>query len=331
MAGIECEEKPIGEGSFGSVYVATRTAPGSGDVERVAVKRLLPSVAPHRVLNELEQLARSAEGAGYAVPALLDAYRDPGGFVVVMEYFAHDDWKAYYDQLTWHEVGQYMRELLAALAHVPVAGKTGTAQHLDLETGRYSNHRYTAWFAGIAPADDPKMALVVALDEPQGWAHSGGAVAAPLFATVATSQLARHGIMTEPEPIPAPLLPTWKVLEQKRLAEEKARIASAALPKRTAAPVPPAVSSPPPVSSARWVHASRPRTSNPSPEPVMVPNFQGVHVTRALQIAETETLDLEISGPRQGQVIDQSPAAGTVLIGQRRTVELQVAALQEGG
>ncbi len=220
---------------------------------------------------------------------------------------------------------------LAALAHVPVAGKTGTAQHLDLETGRYSNHRYTAWFAGIAPADDPKMALVVALDEPQGWAHSGGAVAAPLFATVATSQLARHGIMTEPEPIPAPLLPTWKVLEQKRLAEEKARIASAALPKRTAAPVPPAVSSPPPVSSARWVHASRPRTSNPSPEPVMVPNFQGVRVTRALQIAETETLDLEISGPRQGQVIDQSPAAGTVLIGQRRTVELQVAALQEGG
>ena len=122
MAGIECEEKPIGEGSFGSVYVATRTAPGSGDVERVAVKRLLPSVAPHRVLNELEQLARSAEGAGYAVPALLDAYRDPGGFVVVMEYFAHDDWKAYYDQLTWHEVGQYMRELLAALAHVHARG-----------------------------------------------------------------------------------------------------------------------------------------------------------------------------------------------------------------
>ena len=63
----------------------------------------------------------------------------------------------------------------------------------------------------------------------------------------------------------------------------------------------------------------------------MVPDFQGVSVSRALEIAETETLNLEISGPRQGQVIDQSPAAGTVLIGQRPTVELQVAALQEGG
>ena len=63
----------------------------------------------------------------------------------------------------------------------------------------------------------------------------------------------------------------------------------------------------------------------------MVPNFRGVSVTRALQIAESEILDLEISGPRKGQVIDQRPAAGTVLVGQLRTVELQVAALREGG
>ena len=127
--------QPSGSG-FGSVYVATRTAAGSGDVERVAVKRLLPSVAPHRVLNELEQLARSAEGAGYAVPALLDAYRDPGGFVVVMEYFAHDDWKAYYDQLTWHVVGQYMRELLAALAHVHARGVVFDPGRRPLGRGR---------------------------------------------------------------------------------------------------------------------------------------------------------------------------------------------------
>ena len=71
MAGIECEENPIGEGSFGSVYVATRTAPGSGDVERVAVKRLLPSVAPHRV----PPIALRDDVSVVATPALLASTR----------------------------------------------------------------------------------------------------------------------------------------------------------------------------------------------------------------------------------------------------------------
>jgi cell division protein FtsI (penicillin-binding protein 3) len=96
----------------------------------------------------------------------------------------------------------------AALAGVRVAGKTGTAQKLDRAEGRYSQTRYTAWFFGIAPADDPRLAIVVALDEPQGTAHTGGAVAAPLFARVAAAQLAHQGILTQPEPIAAQPLPT---------------------------------------------------------------------------------------------------------------------------
>lgn len=220
---------------------------------------------------------------------------------------------------------------LAALSQVPVAGKTGTAQHLDSKTGRYSNHRYTAWFAGIAPADNPKIAVVVALEEPQGWAHSGGAVAAPLFAIVATSQLARHGIMTTPEPISAPLLPTWKVAAEKRLAQEKARTAVADLPIRAPIRTAKAVSSPPPTRSTRAAPAPRSSSPKPARQAILVPNFRGVSVARAQQIADTETLDLEISGPRRGHVIDQNPPAGTVLVGQPRTVELQVAVLREGG
>ncbi|MBW2363113.1 MAG: PASTA domain-containing protein [Deltaproteobacteria bacterium] len=96
----------------------------------------------------------------------------------------------------------------AALANVRVAGKTGTAQKLDRAEGRYSQTRYTAWFFGIAPADDPRLAIVVALDEPQGTAHTGGAVAAPLFARVAAAQLAHQGILTQPEQIAARPLPT---------------------------------------------------------------------------------------------------------------------------
>ena len=173
--------------------------------------------------------------------------------------------------------------------------------------------------------------MVVALEEPQGWAHSGGAVAAPLFAIVATSQLARHGIMTTPEPISAPLLPTWKVAEEKRLAQEKARTAVTDLPVRAPIRTAKAVSSPPPARSTRAAPSTRTGSPKPARQVIFVPNFRGVSVTRAQQIADTETLDLEISGPRRGHVIDQNPPAGTVLVGLPRTVELQIAVLQEGG
>jgi cell division protein FtsI (penicillin-binding protein 3) len=70
----------------------------------------------------------------------------------------------------------------AALPHHPVAGKTGTAQ--KVVDGRYSHDRYVASFLGIVPALNPRLVLVVVLDEPQG-VHTGGLVAAPVFREVA--------------------------------------------------------------------------------------------------------------------------------------------------
>jgi cell division protein FtsI (penicillin-binding protein 3) len=93
----------------------------------------------------------------------------------------------------------------AALRGVRVAGKTGTAQEFDEELGQYSDDRHIAWFIGAVPADAPRLALAVALEEPRRPAHTGGAAAAPLFARVAAAQLARLGIVTEPEPAPQPL------------------------------------------------------------------------------------------------------------------------------
>ena len=85
----------------------------------------------------------------------------------------------------------------ARLRGVPVAGKTGTAQKLDAN-GRYSQSRYIAWFVGLAPAHDPRVAIVVAIDEPQG-IRTGGMVAAPVFAKVASAYLTQIGISTAPE------------------------------------------------------------------------------------------------------------------------------------
>ncbi|MEE9607649.1 MAG: penicillin-binding protein [Myxococcota bacterium] len=91
----------------------------------------------------------------------------------------------------------------AALRGVRVAGKTGTAQKLDPGSGRYATDRFSAWFIGVVPVDDPRLVIVTGLDEPRRPLHTGGAVAAPLFARVASAQLARFGIFTEPERVAA--------------------------------------------------------------------------------------------------------------------------------
>ena len=64
-----------------------------------------------------------------------------------------------------------------------VAGKTGTAQKVDDRLGGYSDDRYVSGFMGFAPADEPKMVLLVVIDEPQG-ANYGGVVAAPVFRAI---------------------------------------------------------------------------------------------------------------------------------------------------
>ncbi|MEX2211438.1 MAG: penicillin-binding protein 2 [Gaiellaceae bacterium] len=71
---------------------------------------------------------------------------------------------------------------LAAVPGYNVAGKTGTAQ--KPEAGGYSKYRYVASFVGYAPATDPRLVILVTVDEPRG-AIWGGTVAAPAFQSIA--------------------------------------------------------------------------------------------------------------------------------------------------
>ena len=80
----------------------------------------------------------------------------------------------------------------AAIAGYRVAGKTGTARKST--AGGYSDDRYIAVFAGLAPASDPRLAAVVMVDEPSAGAYYGGAVAAPVFSDVIGGALRILGI-----------------------------------------------------------------------------------------------------------------------------------------
>lgn len=71
----------------------------------------------------------------------------------------------------------------AALPGYQVAGKTGTAAKPDPDGG-YSTSRYVASFVGVVPATNPRLVVLVTVDEP-GTAIWGGVVAAPAFAEIA--------------------------------------------------------------------------------------------------------------------------------------------------
>lgn len=92
-----------------------------------------------------------------------------------------------------------------AKARVPlyrVAGKTGTARKAG--AGGYQKGKYRSLFAGFAPVSNPRLAMVVVIDEPSGKHFYGGTVAGPVFSRVMGSALrllnvAPDDVVTDPQ------------------------------------------------------------------------------------------------------------------------------------
>jgi membrane peptidoglycan carboxypeptidase len=78
----------------------------------------------------------------------------------------------------------------AAVPGVTVAGKTGTAQKIDKQTGTYSMTRGWASFIGFAPVARPQLLCAVLIDEPLH-GEMGGTAAAPAFAKI-MNQIISH-------------------------------------------------------------------------------------------------------------------------------------------
>ncbi len=75
----------------------------------------------------------------------------------------------------------------AQVAYYRVGGKTGTAH--KLVNGEYAKNSYMASFAGFAPASNPRLVMIITVDEPQGDTYFGGQVAAPVFSKVMAGAL----------------------------------------------------------------------------------------------------------------------------------------------
>jgi cell division protein FtsI (penicillin-binding protein 3) len=191
-------------------------------------------------------------------------------------------------QVVSRQTALTLREILTAVvaegtgarAAVPgyaVAGKTGTAQKPDPATRLYSRRPGVLSFVGFVPADDPRLAMLVMLDEPKTVAW-GSEAAAPIFASVASQVLRRLEI-------PPSDVPSVQIL-------------------RTAgAPTLPAAPAPASPAGAGLLEA-------PDGDVVM-PDVTGRSLRQALVLLAGHDLDLSIAG--RGVVVRQSPLPGSPL------------------
>ena len=163
----------------------------------------------------------------------------------------------------------------AVPAGFEVAGKTGTAQKVEPLLGGYSDDRFNSGFIGFAPADDPKIVLLIVIDEPRGESY-GGIVAAPVFKAIMEKVLPYLNVMPkgtlivkkESDSIPHPeTLGTETLIEEVRVGKGVER--------------------------------------------VMMPDLTGLSMRNALSRIEGKGLIVKVSG--NGKVVEQNPKAGTVI------------------
>jgi cell division protein FtsI (penicillin-binding protein 3) len=213
------------------------------------------------------------------------------------------------------------------------AGKTGTARRYDAAAHAYALDHYLSSFAGLAPLDHPRLAIVALVDDPSGGDYFGGKVAGPVFARVASEALRYLGVpggaeVCPPAPAGAPAaapiaartcLPAPPAPRSPAAAPTRPVAGSAATTAAGASPageltvsgdgtepmfgtwVPwlaPAFAPLSPPAAARGAPAAAPR----------IPDFRGMGMARALAAAREAHLAVAVSGT--GRVVEQHPAPG---------------------
>ncbi|MBI5789532.1 MAG: serine hydrolase [Candidatus Schekmanbacteria bacterium] len=142
------------------------------------------------VLQMVSAMAAVANDGYLVRPRLVKAIKKPENSELA-EQFAPQVRRRVISQDTARSLNEILQNVVengtgteAALPNIKVAGKTGTAQKIDPETGAYSEDKVVASFIGYLPAQKPQLVILAMVDEPQVSAW-GSKVAAPLFRKVA--------------------------------------------------------------------------------------------------------------------------------------------------
>ena len=211
------------------------------------------------------------------------------------------------DEKTALEVAEALKEVVlpggtarrAALNGYVSAGKTGTAQKIVKDPvtrkSRYSNSKYVSSFIGFAPLPNPKITVLVQLDEP-GNGYYGGEVSAPIFQAIAQETLIKLNI--PPDPTLTPSKPKSKQQIAKNDVVDF-------LP--NAASIEPVIE----LAATRTMKEDRPGiiTVRVESESVVVPDFNGMSKRKVLDTCID--LDIRLESDGTGIAIAQNPPPGT--------------------
>jgi cell division protein FtsI/penicillin-binding protein 2 len=195
------------------------------------------------------------------------------------------------------------------------AGKTGTAQKYDPETGRYSTHDLIASFVGFAPINTPAVTVYVQLDSPAG-AHEGGQVAAPVFKRVSQQVLAYLDV---PHDVPVSA-ETLRASRAQAAHEKDDNLADASDFDPVQAPMDAAVDDPAPAIPQSAPAAAAPTVEIAEGDGVPAPQLLGKTVRDVTQECLKMGLTPVLVGT--GIATEQSPDPGaTIRRGSRITVQ----------
>ncbi len=162
------------------------------DVARIAIGQENLQVSP---LQMAMVAAATANGGRLMRPYLVKRVITPDGVVVRQQ--QPEELGSVASAYVSSEVGRMMQNVVregtaakSGLSGLSVAGKTGTA-----ETGSRSGN--DVWFIGYAPADNPKVAVAVVIEDSSG---TGGTVAAPIAGEVIRTALRAGPVQGDPQP-----------------------------------------------------------------------------------------------------------------------------------
>ncbi|UWZ82098.1 penicillin-binding transpeptidase domain-containing protein [Occallatibacter riparius] len=226
-------------------------------------------------------------------------------------------------------------------------GKTGTAQKVDPATHTYSKTMHIASFAGIAPVNNPVIAVAIVMDNPKAGSYYGAAVSAPVFQEVAQQVLEYLGVPHDEPVRPGKLpkethqptreddhdetgedinalyaavndLPNDDALRNQtaQAVQPAAQTVSAKPAASTAAPVAQSTTTAA-VAPARSSSAGQPRTITVSEvvvkqtKQVKVPSFVGMSMRQVIETAAGAGLEVQLAG--SGTIREQAPSPGAMV------------------
>jgi cell division protein FtsI/penicillin-binding protein 2 len=176
--------------------------------------------------------------------------------------------------------------------HYEIAGKTGTAEKIDKETGKYVSGKFHSSFIGMVPADRPKYVALVLVNEPQLHKH-GGSSAAPIFKEmmdrILVSKMALQDVKKENQ------------VQQVHLASFSPNLLD--------------------LSNNEHKKKAALSIENHKDKSYVMPNVKGLSLRDALlRMQHLQHLNLSMEYQGVGKIVKQNPKPGTPLSSQSKTL-----------